>query len=360
MSRLDYETYKIKADMLTPIHIGDGSQLEPLEYVIKDRFYKVNLEDWLSTLSSEKYDEFKKLTGREYAQKSTLTQLRKFVRDNIDIDRFTEWSTDVSEAVKKRYNERFDAPENQLPMSPFIRTANRPYLPGSSIKGAMRTAYLSFLKSQHGNLRERKSADLVEGELLKAITPGKEGKPPRFAIDKDPFRVVKIKDAFLPDGATLFAEITNYNKKENRLNPTNIQILSEVTYGELMGKSISMGIELSIMKSAFLHPGSGIDRIHGDKLSLANLLKTCDSFYKDALKEERDKFLNGLSGADHIRNIYEKILGSVKNGYLFRIGFGSGLISMTISEDLRTEKNYGKSKHLVEGKFPMGFVRLKL
>lgn len=33
--------------------------------------------------------------------------------------------------------------------------------------------------------------------------------------------------------------------------------------------------------------------------------------------------------------------------YLFRLGWGSGLISMTIAQELRTERRYGKSKHLV-------------
>src|SRR3990167_2766611 len=185
------ETYKIKAEVLTPVHIGDGTELEPLEYVIKDKFYKVNLEEWLSTLSGEKAEEFQRLTGREYAQMSTLTALRRFVRDNIDIDKYTEWSVNVSEAVKGRYEERFDAPENQLPMSPFIRTANKPYLPGSSIKGAIRTAYLNFLKRGTQALSERRRADLVEGELLRANVKGKDDRL-KFAIDKDPFRAIKV------------------------------------------------------------------------------------------------------------------------------------------------------------------------
>ncbi|OGW56892.1 MAG: hypothetical protein A2Y48_07620 [Nitrospirae bacterium RIFCSPLOW2_12_42_9] len=58
--------------------------------------------------------------------------------------------------------------------------------------------------------------------------------------------------------------------------------------------------------------------------------------------------------------VYEQILERAKGSYLFRLGWGSGLISMTISEDLRTERRYGKSKHLISGKFPLGFVKLSL
>lgn len=353
------ETYKIKAEILTPVHIGDGTELEPLEYVIKDKFYRVNLEEWLSTLSGEKAGEFQRLTGRDYAQITILTSLRRFVRDNIGIDKYTEWSVDVSKAVKRRYEERFGAPENQLPMSPFIRTANKPYLPGSSVKGAIRTAYLNFLKRDTPTLSERKRADLVEGELLKANVPGKEGKPPRFAIDKDPFRAIKVKDIFLPDNSTFFAEVINHNKKDNRINPTSIQILSEVTYGSLIGKPVTFELEIGIDKKVLSHQDSGINSMHKG-VTIETFLKACDNFYKNALKEERDKFLKNAIGGEEIDKAYQQILNNVKDGYLFRLGWGSGLISMTISEDLRTERNYGKSKHLINNTLPMGFIKLSL
>ncbi len=353
------ETYCIKAEIITPIHIGDGSELEPLEYVIKDRFYKVNLEEWLSTLSPEKYNEFKEFTGKDYSSRTILTRLRKFVRDNIDVEKFVEWSADISKAVKKRYDDRFESPENQLPMSPFIRTSGRVYLPGSSIKGAIRTAYLNMLKRMQGSLKEKKRTDLVEGELLKALTQDRRGKT-IFAIDKDPFRALKIKDAFLPENSAFFAEIINFHKKDNRITPTKIQILSEVTYGKLLEKSISFEIEITIDRRILSQRGSGIDKSHNNTMKIENILKACDLFYRDALKEERDRLLNGITGAEQIRNVYQDILNFAKNGYLLRLGFGSGLISMTISKDLRKEKNYGKSKHFVNGYCPLGFVKLSL
>lgn len=357
MSGFRQKTYKLSAEILTPLHIGDGSELEPLEYVIRDRFYKVNLEEWLSILSDEKASEFKKLTGRDYAQKAVLISLRKFVRDNIDVDKFTEWSADVSDAVIKRYTEKFDAPENQLPMSPFIRTAQKPYLPGSSIKGAMRTAYLNSL-SKGMTVREKR-ADLVEGELLHAIHQ-REGKPPVFSIDKDPFRAVKIKDAFLPGKATFFTEVVNHNIRNNSLNPTSIQMLSEVTYGRLFNKPVFFDVEIIIDDKVLSHVDSDL-RAHEKKITIENLLKACDSFYRNCLEEERDTLLKNVIDGEQIRRTYQEILEAADGGFLLRLGWGSGLISMTISKELRKpEKSYGKSKHLVNGKVPLGFVKLIL
>ncbi len=350
------ESYKIRAEILSPVHIGDGTELEPLEYVIKDRFYKVNMEEWLSALSGEKTEEFKKLTGKDYAQKTTLVALRKFVKNNIDTGKYTEWVVDVSDDARNKYDEKFDETENQLTMSPFIRTGNKPFLPGSSIKGALKTAYLNFLKKNSPVLKEKNRADLVEGELFKANIEGRDGRI-RFDIDKDPFRAIKIKDAFLPEGATFFGEVINYNKKDGRLNPTTIQILSEVTYGSLIEKPVSMEFEISLDKKVLCNRESGIDKIH-ETISLNSLLEACDNFYRSALNEEKDKFLSGVSGGDVIGKVYQQILDHAKGGYLFRLGWGSGLISMTIAQDIRTERRYGKSKHLVMGKYPMGFIKL--
>lgn len=283
--------------------------------------------------------------------------LRKFLKNNIDTGEYTEWVVDVSNAVQKRYEERFDAPENQLPMSPFIRTGSKAFLPGSSIKGALRTAYLNFLKGKT-SVKERNRADLVEGELFKANVEGRDGRI-RFDIDKDPFRTIKIKDSFLPQGATFFGEVVNYNKKDGRLNPTNIQILSEVTYGSLIEKPVSMEIEISLDKKVLYNRESGIDSLH-EKVDVQSLLKACDNFYRKSLDEEKNKFLSGVSNGDVISKVYQQILDHAKGGYLFRIGWGSGLISMTIAQELRTEKRYGKSKHLFMGKYPMGFIKLSL
>lgn len=354
------ETYKIQAELLTPVHIGDGTELESLEYVIKDKFYKVNMEEWLSTLSGKKAEEFKKLTGKDYAQKATLVALRTFVRNTIDIGRYTEWTVDVSNDVKKKYEEKFNEPENQLPMLPFIRTGHKPFLPGSSIKGALRTAYLNFLKRSSPVLEveEKNRADLVEGELFKANTKGRDERI-KFDIEKDPFRAIKIKDTFLPEGATFYGEVINYNKKDGRLNPTNIQILSELTYSSLIGKPVSVELEISLDKKVLCNRESGIDKIH-ETVSLKGLLEACDNFYRNALKEEKDKFLSGVSSGEVINNVYQQILEHAKGGCLFRLGWGSGFISMTIAQELRTERRYGKSKHLVMDKYPMGFIKLSI
>lgn len=354
MNRPKLETHKIKAEVLSPIHIGDGSELEPLEYVITDKFYKVSLEVWLELLSEEKRSEFKEILNR-FMSRETLIAIRHFIRDNIDLEVCTEWAADVSNEVRDRYKNRFDTPENQLLMFPFIRTSNRPFIPGSSIKGALRTAYLSSLKDRAESFKDKKDYQVVEGQILGAITY-KEDKA-RFDITKDPFRAIKIRDVLLPENSTFFAAIANHRKKGNIIEKTAIQILSEVTYATLFSKPLKFEIEVDIDRKILERSDSQIPGIHKG-LNIEKFLNVCNEFYVRALKEERERFSSGTYGSALIAQTYDRILELARGGYLLRLGFGSGLISMTISPELRQTKSYGRSKHLINGHIPLGFLKL--
>lgn len=349
----------VKAEILTPIHIGRGQPVEPFRYVIDDRFYKFSLEEWVADLSGNDAAVFRKLIDGNGREASSLAEIRAFIRDTVEIKRYLEWSTDVSEAVRTRYGLKFDAIENQLPVYPMIRTGDRPYIPGSSIKGAIRTAYLNALYSKVGRVERKKQADLVEGELLKALVIDRRGKE-RFAIDKDPFRALTIRDAMLPDNATFIAEITNYKKDQGQIAPTTIQMINEVTYGTLLGKPVEIELNLGLDEKILQCRRSCIDEVHSNNFNVNDLFTACDRYYRNAFEEEKEKLLHDVTNKGDLESIYNLILHHADGGLLFRIGFGSGLMSMTISKDLRTqsENEYGRSKNLVEGKYPMGWVKL--
>ncbi|RNC67982.1 MAG: type III-A CRISPR-associated RAMP protein Csm5 [Desulfuromonadales bacterium] len=351
-----FDEVSITAEVLSPVHIGDGEELDPLHYVIKDgRLHRIALEEWLSAQDEKKLAEFKRLTvgGNDGA----LTGLRRYLRDTIDLAAHAYWSAPVTAAVAARYEDRFDAPENRLPMRPFIRSGDRPYLPGSSIKGAIRTAYLHSLTTplSQNDLRNLKKSrcDIVEGRLLGAIRPPKKE---QFDIDKDPFRAVRVRDAFLPDDTTCFAEIINHKRIEDRIDPISVQLIHEIiTPLDGLTFPLSIGVNSPLLD----HPKSGIDATHR-RLSVKTLLECCDTFYRQALAEEKQLFLENVKNNDELIEAYDKIAGRAQGGYLLRLGYASGVVSMTIRKELRTAKEYGTSKHLYEGRLPLGFVKLTI
>jgi len=339
--------YKIKCKCLSPIHIGDGTELEPFEYVIKDKIYKINLNEFIYSLSIQ--------------IRNDLTGIRKFIRDYIDIKNFTEWQTGVSETVRNIYNEKFNQPKNQLLLKPFIRSNNRPYIPGSSIKGAIRTALLNQWSYRIKDEIKDK-AQIIEGKILNAVefNPKKKKFVPK--MEKDPFRALKIRDVFLPPNSTMFIKVSNFNiNKYNSLQETNIQIIVEVLKSHFFGNSEEFEPEILIDIKLFENPATTLQR---GKFDINFLLSACNNFYSQILESERRRLFD--SREKNIAAIYRNIKEEAKGGYLLRIGWASGFESMTLAK-FRVPKNprrgrggWGFSKHLGEGKYPLGWLKLNL
>lgn len=354
----ELKSYKIKCEALSPIHIGDGTEIEPLEYVIEDKLYKINLNEFLYSLTDNLLKQLKQLQAS-----NNLTGIRKFIKENVNLKEFTEWQSDISNSVKGIYNEKFDKPQNQLIVSPFIRSGNKLYIPGSSIKGAIRTALLNLWSNDiQGEPKDKSKAQNVEAEILKSLVgPDNKGKY-KFNMDKDPFRALKIRDIFLPENSTIFSKVSNFNINENnKLHETDIQIILEVAKSLLFGNSINLEFEIAIDEKLFNNPAT---KLQSRRIDINLLLSACNKFYTSVLENERERLFDNRD--ENIARYYEIIKEKAKDGYLLRVGWGSGFESITL-EKFRQPKNpqrgrsgWGYSKHLVEGKYPLGWVKLSL
>jgi CRISPR-associated protein Csm5 len=53
------KTYKLKCEVLSPVHIGSGCEIDPLDYVIEDDvLYKVSFEKFVSSLDEPRRLQF--------------------------------------------------------------------------------------------------------------------------------------------------------------------------------------------------------------------------------------------------------------------------------------------------------------
>ncbi|MBU1262494.1 type III-A CRISPR-associated RAMP protein Csm5, partial [bacterium] len=287
-----------------------------------------------------------------------LTKIRQFIKDRFtpENEYYIEWRSKVTESVRTIYLERFDQPENQLKVSPFIRTADKPYLPGSSIKGAFRTALLNSWSRNIDKHKDNTKAQNIEAEIYGGLRERRDRPGSYYAdISSDPFRALKVRDIFLPDESTVFSKVSNFNIKDDKLNETNIQIICEVTTCPL-----SFELEIGIDEELFKIRESGLKKV----ISLKDLLEVTNNFYIKILHSEKARLFDGR--AEKIAEIYKKIEDAGKGGYLLRLGWGSGFESMTIEKfrqpalPEKIKGGWGFSKHLVEEKFPLGWVKLIL
>ena len=205
--------YTVKAKTLFPVHIGGGPEhlLDPLAYVVKnDMFFRVKIEVMLTSdkVFAEDFIRF--------VDKNDIIGLRKILSDQFDPSNSDLFSgvASVSPAFKEEYDALFSDKNNQILVQCMPTTpAGQVYIPGSSIKGAIRTAVLDY-RAQN----EKKGG--YKGIAEKA----KIGDPKYFyqrceqsILDMsnpsdDPFKALKISDALIPKGMTRILQVQNCGK----------------------------------------------------------------------------------------------------------------------------------------------------
>ncbi|HBY56978.1 MAG TPA: type III-A CRISPR-associated RAMP protein Csm5 [Candidatus Atribacteria bacterium] len=333
--------YNLKCEVLTPVHIGSGEELPPYEYLISDSFYRLSLEKVLSALPAEKQNEMLQLMEKD------LFLLRNFLRKNIQPEKYQLYCIRLSPEVKDLYNNNIEDFQNQLLIYPFIRTRNRPYLPGSSLKGAIRTAVLNeIIRGRNLDLYHIKPK-LLEGTILGYAVSSDYGNRPKIHLENDPFRCLKISDVLLPNNSTIIKKI------DILTNRGNIPALREVTDSFYAGNDLKINVPLLIEEQV-------LQKYNGFKIKIDPeiIINSCRNYYKPLLQDE----INGyFKNNNYVRQIYQGLLSLLEQNdhtFLIRVGWGCGKDFMTLHQKYTTSKV--KTRRLVDGKLPLGWLKIQL
>ena len=193
------KTYRLALTPLSPIHIGCGEDFEPTNYVIDDGvLYGFDPSRAVAVLN-----DFQRSKLMEVAGKTSLLAIQKFFKDNAQVFKAqADTLIPVSSGVATVYEQRVgraanvEANGNQVFNQLFIeRTMHTgreslPYIPGSSFKGAIRTAMLDYLNLERKPSREdnvQKGTPKLEARLF-----GHGEEPNKF--ERSPLRLLKIAD----------------------------------------------------------------------------------------------------------------------------------------------------------------------
>lgn len=196
------KTYRLALTPLSPIHIGCGEDFEPTNYVIDDGVL-YGFDPSRAVLG-----DLQKSKLTDAANRASLQAIQRFFRDNAPLFKaLADVLIPVSTGVAKAYEQRIgraanieasgNAVFNQLSIERNSHTGYQslPYIPGSSFKGAIRTAIVDALndgkpaQSQERDRRGMAKSDQVEKRLLKGD----------FATS--PLRLLKVAD-LMPAPAT--------------------------------------------------------------------------------------------------------------------------------------------------------------
>lgn len=368
--------YVIKAQTIMYVHVGAGeeNEIDPLGYVIKEDesgkpvFYRINLNH-LMKIDPAWAQEFIKAIEDE----KSIGRLRNFLKERFNPQEKETWfhRAAVSKRVYETYEKKIKdlKPSNQLIIRCMPSINGRVYIPGSSIKGAMRTAFLDWrAKKYDKNNRGYQVLNQVVANKLQKESKTKESKAKIVEeellnykkIEDDPFKSIKVEDVFLPPDSTEIIEVMNVREKKE---PLSLDMFVEAVKPDVKF-NINIGYEDTIAVNS--------DNLKKINLTIEDLLKACGEYFLYAIDEEQKKHYPEYSPADYkvqdaLIFMYDENNKLKPDHYLLRVGRFSHLESMTYNHrgegclcepHHKNKKDWGKSRNLVDGKYPLGVIGL--
>lgn len=368
----------VKIETLTSVHIGSGEVLQ-----IGSDFVKGKMDDdsVLAVVSPEKV---LGLIGEKHLQDWVVAIERKESTGNV-VKRFAP-NAKVEDYAKRIVLEWSDAHERDTLKEHIHNGQGKPYIPGSSIKGAIRTAILASL-AENVNDAERKidaSANGKKKANAKNVEKELFGRDP----NNDVFRFLQVGDAYFGGCYTVSLRMVNINERTSKgfWDVSKSQLIEALCPEDETEFEMNLNIE-GYNKSKRECPTIG---------SLPNIMSSYESLF-EAINEHTIRLLDfelkyweersDKDDSDKVESYLEKI-ESIKNEAencskgkecVLRIGHGSGwnFITGGWARDLDNFKSLvvpvarPKSQNYREYDFPktrrvddvcelLGFVKLSL
>lgn len=374
MEKSDKDTLNIKhnlsMEVLTPLHVGAGAEkdwIKGSDFIVEGGKVKVlNINKVASVI------------GVENLTNALLKKDDKYLKNKL--------AGNLNDCVEKEFNVNFFGSND---IKTFIKNGltDKPIVPGSSVKGALRSIVLESL--------------FTKNQINGAIDRGKINERSLFGqADKgdELFRFIKISDASFSDTKLCNTKIFNLSSTEDggwkHGNFTDSSYKPEGfnTFYEIVPISSKSIISLNIAEIAFKNYGDKVTKFSNEKEQfikspIQNLFRIINQHTKNYLEKEKAFFekYNQAENTDKIIDSIDNLLGLVNQAgdkyCILKMAAGSGFHSITgdwqfddysidrIRENGRSTrgtkngKDSAKSRKIAihDGKFElMGFVKLSL
>lgn len=357
------KVYNLKVTTFSPIHIGDLNDLEPTEYVIYNGLaledevvcpecgyknkpnakYCLNCDEelqckaetssndasFLYTFSAKQLSEALSPADKnqllKIARAGDFVPLQKFFKNNAQkIIKTANKHSVVCAAVAKQYFTKFGdnaTPKEERNQFLIAKNISNPatdiaYIPGSSLKGAIRTALMSkHNESMHLDTEKYKKttskgdkydASDAEKTLFNYTNP-----------TNDPFKYLKLSDTVSDKGfLTEICIARNYKRKSAQpALYVNVETIPPSTVF-----TSQMSINAGILQQNINH------RLPED---MASIRTACNDFYGDIMALEQSYITNQPQFYTKLKHAAQK-----PNAFLLRLGKHCGAENVTI-DDMR-------------------------
>lgn len=362
--------YNLTVEPITAVHIGTGEELTPLDYKVIEtpngKLYIKFSSDSILKHIIESNDEKSLAEFERASNEGNMSALQKFFQSKCataDI----EYPCEITKEFEEVYNKNIkkDPYENAAKVLQMYRPEGlqSPVIPGSSLKGSVRTAVLNkilydltddaydnqtdrFDKLSNDKAKERFDSDLQKA-LLGNFRDAKE----------DPFRTVEISDCKFPSRSSQIVGVLKNISLERGTQAIvaidKLQIQAEAIKGMYMNThqtgtaQIRINTDLQSVKN-------GVAK----RISLQDIVKSCNSFYITQFRNEYDKFYEDTVDDTcemivKLKKYLEDIVNANKNEFIIRVGRWSQVEFVTFGKDFRTPK----TREIRGKKLPYGTTR---
>ncbi len=373
MTSLTEQVAYLRLSPLTPIHVGTGDTLDPLSYIMREedgaaRLYPVDLPAWV-----EAHENPAEL-ARIFAS-SELPEIRRYVATKLDPLIFGGAPATVySKKIYEKYAHELgtkDSP-NQLLIDPAIANGltGALIIPGSSIKGAIRTAVIDWIDREWG-MGLKAASDSEKYGQRRAYTNRLEEYLGKISVNA--FKNLKVGDFQAPLGDSLLVTANEVRRRPKDKPPTPKHDCQVTLSLAMTGKPYALYGKVVLGR----HDGGGRDAAltvaNGSRRqswSLDGLMALCRSFYGRRYIQEKQKFYSQpyLSAtAKALAPVDAAIAEAASDGMLVRIGHYSHVECMTVTENNpQTRKTrdgtilpHGTTRTLADNTYPFGWAVLR-
>lgn len=313
----DYTLYHVRVTVLTPLHIGSGrTLLHGYDYAIHDRrTWRLDEDAILATQSLEDPRLVEQLARTPPAE--LLDSRRDFDPDN-GLFRYVIGGTPRSNA------------EGAQVIEQLKDAYDRPYLPGTSLKGALRTALAWVAWGEHGLRPERGrlspnpkfAAQAYERELL-GPTP-----------NKDLLRALHVSDsAPVNDDTLMIANARVLHQSGALASPIEMEAIKPDTVFEL-----TLKVDTALFSR-------WADRSALQGAHLLQTLPDCVHRHTAQRISEELAWLKAGKGAHAVYDFYRALPAEGLPGHmcLLQVGWGTGWDDKTFGSRLRQDERFMES-----------------
>lgn len=358
---------KCTAETITPVHIGNDKEYGPSEYYKSKSskgnqiLVKTDINKVYSSLTEDQKDEF----------------LQHLTDPTFKLEDYLNNVLGKKPPAIKQYIVLLMA-KNPQTIREHIKTVEKPYIPGSSIKGAIKTAILHNIITK-GDLNKIKDMLYYKNgsysinfwksqNFSNEFFSNPRYKDPKYSVMK----FLQITDTQTTAFPTVYPIVTlKVGHAKNEWYKRNGKTV--ITYAETIGVKKKLDFEISSSHNPKVHRDLNVD----DKAEYIEIGRIKEFMYNFS----RDYIDNEISFAqkyrlDFLENFYLDLEQKNElNSPLMRIGHGSGFLGITMGLRLKEEApetyeivrktfrrsypfEFPKTRRLTVQKRPLGWVKV--